>query len=80
MSDADAALARIERKQAIYEQIVARILGTLEVQTKMLGEMRALLQMPAGRSETAETLRDILAELRLQSGALLDGSADQPEC
>ena len=74
-----AALARIERKQGIYEQIENNILGTLETQNRLLVDLHKALRMPARPSETAETLKAILAELQAQSG-LLHRPPDEPEC
>jgi hypothetical protein len=74
-----AALARIERKQSIYERVVNLILGSLENQTRMLAEIHAALAAPARPSETAETLKAILAELQAQSGLLHEAPA-KPEC
>jgi hypothetical protein len=74
-----AALARIERKQSIYERVVNLILGSLENQTRMLAEIHEALAAPARPSETAETLKAILAELQAQSG-LLHEAPTKPEC
>jgi len=74
-----AALARIERKQSIYERVVNLILGSLENQTRMLAEIHAALTAPARPSETAVTLKAILAELQAQSGLLHEAPA-KPEC
>jgi hypothetical protein len=74
-----AALARIERKQGIYEQIENNILGTLETQNRLLVDLHQALQAPARPSDTAETLKAILAELQAQSG-LLRQPSDEPEC
>ncbi|MGH6797085.1 MAG: hypothetical protein ACREDI_01700, partial [Roseiarcus sp.] len=51
-----AALARIERKQGIYELIENNILGTLETQNRLLVDLHNALRAPARPSETAETL------------------------
>jgi len=74
-----AALARIERKQGIYERVVDLILGSLENQTRMLAEIHGALAAPAQPSETAETLKAILTELQVQSGLLHEAPA-KPEC
>jgi hypothetical protein len=74
-----AALARIERKQGIYERVVDLILGSLENQNRMLTEIHTALAAPARPSETAETLKAILAELQAQSGLMYEAPA-KPEC
>jgi hypothetical protein len=74
-----AALARLERKQGIYERVVSLILGSLENQNRMLAEIHAALAAPARPSETAETLKAILAELQAQSGLLHEAPA-KPKC
>ena len=74
-----AALARLERKQGIYDRVVNLILGSLENQTRMLAEIHAVLAAPAPPSDTAETLKAILAELQAQSG-LMHETPVKPEC
>ena len=66
-----AALARIEQRQAAYEQVAHRILGTLEVHTEMLAAVLKAATVEPGPSPVAEALTALLAATQEQTQLLI---------
>jgi hypothetical protein len=71
-SDLTAAVARIETRQAAYEEVVSRVLSILEVHNEKLDAILEAATREPGPSPVAETLTAILLSLREQENLLLD--------
>ena len=65
-----AALDRIEQRQAAYETVALRILGSLDVHTEMLVQVIKACAPPSGPSPVQETLAGILAAMQQHVAAL----------
>ena len=65
-----AALARIEQRQAAYEQVAHRIIGAMEVHTEMLTAILKAATVEPGPSPVAEALAVLLAATQEQTRLL----------
>jgi hypothetical protein len=70
--DLAAAAARIETRQAAYEEVVHRVLNILEVQNEKLDAILEAATREPGPSPVAEALAAILSSLREQESLLAD--------
>jgi hypothetical protein len=70
--DVAAAMARIETRQAAYEEVVHRVLNILEVHNEKLDAILEAATREPGPSPVAEALAAILSSLREQESLLLD--------
>ena len=66
-----AALARIEQRQAAYEQVAHSILGMLEVHNEKLDAILEAATVEAGPSPVAEALQALVAATEKQTRMLV---------
>ena len=67
-----AALARIEQRQAAYEQVAHSILGAMETHTEMLTAILKAATVEPGPSPVAQALAALLTATREQTQLLTD--------
>jgi hypothetical protein len=70
--DLAATVARIEARQAAYEEVARRVLGVLEVHNEKLDAILKAATQEPGPSPVAEALAAILSSLREQESLLMD--------
>jgi hypothetical protein len=70
--DLAAAVARIETRQAAYEEVAHRVLDILEVHNEKLDAILEAATREPGPSPVAEALAAILSSLREQESLLLE--------
>ncbi len=68
--DLAAALARVEERQAIYEQVAHRMIGMMEVHNEKLDAILEAATVEPGPSPVAETLAAILVATQEQTRLL----------
>ena len=66
------ALARIEQRQSVYEQVVHRILGCLEIHNEKLDAILEAATVEPGPSPVAEALAALLTATQEQTRLLSD--------